>query len=189
MIDLWKHSVSTAILSRKIMETINPSQKDATYTAGLLHDIGELILFTYENKIYLEVLGELGQDDTTERTVLEESIMGFSHADLGAVLARKWNLPKTIKNAIFFHHNTSDCDSEEDYLLVAIIHVADKLCLFSGVGGTDKLPAGKTILEAIIPEAAAKLGLNEQKLEKYLKEMESIKGEAELFIESLKDRK
>ncbi|HDS05445.1 MAG TPA: HDOD domain-containing protein, partial [Deltaproteobacteria bacterium] len=148
-----------------------------------MHDIGELILFTYEPKIYIEVLDELQHEKDMARNTLEESLMGFSHADLGAVLARKWNLPRMIKNGIFFHHNTTECDTEEDALMVAAVHVADSLCLFSGVGGTDMLPEGKKIHEVVIPDALGKIGLDEEKLEKYLDEMEDIKIEAEMFIE------
>lgn len=186
MVDLWKHSVSTAIMARKIMEAINPAQKDATYTAGLLHDIGELILFTYENKTYLEVLGEIAVDDVMSRTAIEESVMGFSHTDLGAVLARKWNLPRMIKNAIFFHHNTVDCDCEEDHQIVAAVHIADKLCVFSGVGGTDQMPKGKTLKDIIIPDAITQTYIDDEKLEKYLLAMSDVKSEAEMFMEIMK---
>jgi HD-like signal output (HDOD) protein len=123
------------------------------------------------------------------RTQIEESVLGFSHTDLGAVLARKWNLPRQIKNAIFFHHNTTECDTEEDHQTVAAVHVADRLCAISGVGGTDKAPAGKTLKEIVIPDAITQLYLDDEKMEKYLWGMKDVKAEAELFMESLKDKK
>jgi len=188
MIDLWMHSVSVALMGRKLVEKSNPALKDETYTAGLLHDIGELILFTYEKNSYLEVLGEIAIDDIMSRTVIEESMLGFSHADLGAILARKWNLPRVIKNAIFYHHNIDECDTEEDHQLVAAVHVADTLCLYGKVGGTDKLGTGKTIMEAVSADAVSRLGLDEGKMNAYLKEMGDIISEAKTFVESLKDK-
>ncbi len=188
MLDLWKHSIATALTARKIIETVNPSFKDATYTAGLLHDIGELILFSYANKMYAEILEEIRIDTVMPRGGIEESIAGFSHSDLGAVLARKWNLPRTIKNAIFFHHNPADCDTEDDGQTVAAVYIADILCMFSAAGGTDTQPKGKTLMEVIFPGSIQKLGLTEEKLSWYLADMEKVRGEAEVLMESLKGK-
>jgi putative nucleotidyltransferase with HDIG domain len=181
---MWMHSIATAILSQRIMEKFNPAEKDAAYTAGLIHDIGELIIFKYEPKIFMEILENLKNEETLSRMMVEETVMGFSHSDLGAALARKWALPRPVRNAIFFHHNPAICDAENK--VVAAVHLADAICCVSGLPGTDKQPEGKNILHVFSKEAMAELNFTMDDLQFYTGVMDDIKKEADTLIESIK---
>lgn len=182
--DLWKHSLSTALMASKIMERINPENKETAYTAGLLHDIGELILIKNEREIYQNLLEEIKTEETLPRIVIEESMIGFSHADLGAALARKWNLPRQIRNGIFFHHRIED--SELENIIALVVYIADLLCGVSGFGGTDIKNHGKQIIELIDKKINSILGLKEDHYKIYLEEMEIIKKQTIELMNSLK---
>jgi putative nucleotidyltransferase with HDIG domain len=187
LVDLWKHSISSALMSQKIMEHNNPVQKDAAYTAGLLHDIGELIIFKYEPRLFYEMLSEIKAGGGLTRMVVEETMMGFSHADLGAAMARKWNLPTTIKNGIFFHHSVGD--SDVDQMVISAVNVADCFCASAGMGGTDVLPKGKKVRDIIAPEALELFKLDPKKIEDLAVEMDHIKWSAEALMDSMKGGK
>jgi putative nucleotidyltransferase with HDIG domain len=182
--ELWKHSLSTALMSSKIMERINPEMKETAYTAGLLHDIGELILIKNEKETYNNVLKEVHNEEVLPRIVVEESILGFSHADLGAALARKWSLPRHVRNGIFFHHRIND--SEPENVIASVVYIADLICSSSGIAGSDVKNSGKPVIELAGKEISSRLQFNEKIYETYLEEMKKIKNIAEELMNSLK---
>jgi putative nucleotidyltransferase with HDIG domain len=184
---MWLHSISTALLSQKIMEKFNPGEKDAAYTAGLIHDIGELIILKYEPELFDEIMSEVKDEETLSRVTVEETVMGFSHSDLGAAMARKWALPRSIKNAIFFHHNPDICDADNQ--VVAAVHLADAICCMAGIAGTDKKPTGKNLLKHFSQTAMAELKFSRDDLQYFIGLMDGIKGEAATLMESIKGGK
>jgi|GEM_PF-1594069 putative nucleotidyltransferase with HDIG domain len=187
LVDLWKHSISTALMSQKLIERVNAGEKDAAYTAGLLHDIGELIMFKYEPKLFRDTISEINNSEGINRTIIEEAAVGFSHADLGAAISRRWNLPNTIKNGIFFHHAVEDSDT--DRRVIAAVHVADCLGVLTGVGGTDKMPSGKTIKDITAPEALDILKIDAKKIDPVIAEMQQVKCSAEALMDSMEGGK
>jgi putative nucleotidyltransferase with HDIG domain len=184
MIELWEHSVATALMAGKIMEQNFPGDRDAAYTGGLLHDIGELIIFKYENELFKEVLKEIAAEDQMPRVMLEETIMGFNHADLGAAIARKWNLPRQIRNSIFYHHTVVEADTDKN--IVYAVHLADCICGIYGIGGTDIKLNGKSLGEVLAPGTLEALGLNNEKLSTLLLEMDGVKKSAGALMETVK---
>jgi putative nucleotidyltransferase with HDIG domain len=181
---MWIHSISSAILSQRMIEKVNPGEKDTAYTAGLLHDIGELIIFKYEPGYFNEILVELKNEQMLPRTTIEETIMGFTHSDLGAAMARKWSLPRAIKNAIFFHHNPAECDT--DNAVVSVVHMADVICCVSGISGTDRQPDVKDVMKFISKKAMENVNFGKAEIEYYISMMGDIRAEADKLIESVK---
>ena len=181
---MWMHSISAAILSQRMIEKVNPGEKDTAYTAGLLHDIGELVIFKYEPGYFNEILGELKNEQMMPRMTIEETIMGFTHSDLGAAMARKWLLPRAIKNAIFFHHNPADCDTDNS--VVSVVHMADVICCVSGISGTDRQPDVKDVMKFISKEAMGNVRFGNAEIQYYISMMADIRAEADKLIESVK---
>lgn len=164
--ELWRHSQACAIASRLIARRCRFGNLDVAYTAGLLHDIGKVILNRYMKEAYREVV-ELVTSEEIPFMTAEDQILGFNHAVVGARLAEKWSLPPQLVEAIEKHHQPGQ-DSEEQKL-TAIVHLADAICLSMGIGiGVDGL------LYPVYPESLALLGLSESDLEAIISEMSDL---------------
>ncbi len=102
--DLIEHSVKVARGAQAILvsETGDKIKGKEAYTAGLLHDIGKLILLKYPK--YMEECFKNGTSSYSD----EYDKLGTSHAEVGAYLLRLWNLPERIINAVAMHHNDLD---------------------------------------------------------------------------------
>lgn len=161
---IWKHSLATALISSLIIEELCPADKETAYIAGLLHDIGELILLKYEPEIYINLIKEIKLDPEMPGIITEESIIGFTHADLGAEVTKKWNLPREIKNIVFFHHNSSEAD--QDRRLIECIRLADLLTSVIKCGGTDIENTIETASKLITSDMKTLLKLDPVKIKK-----------------------
>ena len=134
--DLWRHSISTAQAARFLADRagVHP---DEAYVAGLLHDIGKIVLDQYMQEEFGEAM-----DLTRERGVpfdeAERRVFGVDHAEIGGALAEHWDLPSMLVEAIRYHHRPLEAGVAP--ALTAAIHVADIVCLELGVGlGRDGL--------------------------------------------------
>jgi putative nucleotidyltransferase with HDIG domain len=147
--DLWKHSYGTAMASRYIAKRSRYKAIEVAYTAGLLHDIGKVILNKVMNEIYQDVVEEAIQKQISFLEA-ENRVLGFNHAVIGSGLARKWKFPADIVEAIAFHHNPGE--AEKDRFLTAFVHISDALCSSMGLGvGADGMlyPVSKSAMELL----------------------------------------
>ncbi len=119
----WAHSVNTAIGARYLAAQSTIEHHDAAYTAGLLHDIGELVVYSK----LVDEAESLAQQRILKPQVplhqLEREALGFDHTEVGDALAEQWQLPEILRQCIRAHH-------EPDRLaycprLVYAVHVAD----------------------------------------------------------------
>lgn len=134
--DLWKHSLCCAMASEIIANECNSVVKDKAYIAGLLHDVGKLIL-AHNVEDELIKITEVVEKEQVSFDVAEEKVIGFSHALLGAKVLQKWHFPEEIVNAIEFHHKP---DNAQNFDLASIVHIADVASLMLGLGlGVDGL--------------------------------------------------
>lgn len=132
---LWEHSLRVAIAA-KHLATYSKKEisKGVAYSAGILHDIGKVILSAYLKPEDVHVF--LGQDSFLKA---ETETVGIDHCQVGAELAKKWKFPESIAEAIAYHHDPSKA-SEENKHLVYIVHLADMIAMIDGVGtGVDTL--------------------------------------------------
>ena len=127
---IWRHSIATAILSREILTMTHGVREDDTYyIAGLLHDIGKLVMLN----AYPDCLKQsLEFEETDPRTFLERErkTFGFTHADLGAIYLERNGLTSEIVEAVLFHHEPDKGFHEPNY--AAGIEVADLLARYAG---------------------------------------------------------
>ncbi len=132
--DLWQHSIAVAGAAREIAKNKGFELAEEAYTAGLLADIGKLafeILLRDVDLTKPEWQGKAFSD-------LEEQFFGIDHAVLGAELARRWNLPPRLLDAIEHHH--APASSKEGRALAYAVHLADYTIMIMGIGiGRDGL--------------------------------------------------
>ncbi|MDP3450267.1 MAG: response regulator [Anaerolineaceae bacterium] len=104
--NLWDHSLRVASCSRAITASTISDKKviAGAFTAGLLHDIGKLILGTTTPSFYSS-LSDIKSDDPIQYIVHEKKEFGSTHAEIGAYLLGSWGLPQDIINAVLLHHS------------------------------------------------------------------------------------
>jgi putative nucleotidyltransferase with HDIG domain len=135
--ELLRHSVWTALAAEEFSRQLHLRTPDLLFTAGLLHDVGKVVLDPYVAKMKVQLDEESNVGTTTYQDV-ERAVLGFSHADIGAMLMQRWHFPKELEAMVRLHH---DPVSAGDYFEVTmVVHLADMLAYSSGVGtGIDGL--------------------------------------------------
>ncbi|MCH8204242.1 MAG: HDOD domain-containing protein [Candidatus Hydrogenedentes bacterium] len=100
---LWRHSLLVAGIAKKLGAHLGLSHQGEDFIAGLMHDIGKLVLWKYLGQEYKEIY-ERAKREGIPLHQLEEDALGFNHADVVAALAEAWNLPETLIFALGAHH-------------------------------------------------------------------------------------
>lgn len=130
-IRFWKHSIAVAMTCESIAkhllryESIDPGE---VFCAGILHDIGKLIIGVYSPDLIKIVYDQVHKNNTPY--YLNED-QDTSHEILGALIAKKWNFPTSLINAIKFHHAPMRAEYFEK--TVAIVHIADCMMHILGI--------------------------------------------------------
>lgn len=129
---LWEHSFATAIFAEKMVQSLRVRGREEAFTAGLLHDMGKVVLGTFievdDHPIKELVALEGLPFDEAERRVL-----GMDHAEVAAELLASWNLPEEVVAAARWHHNPAVAEQHQQ--IVDIVHLADALAMRAGWGG------------------------------------------------------
>ncbi len=129
---LWEHSIATAICAEQLVETLDLRNLDEAFTAGLLHDLGKVVLGTF-----VEIDDHLIKENVTKNGLsfneAEQMILGIDHAEVAAELLLSWNLPESVVASARWHHQPHLAD-EKHRTLIDLIHVADHLCMTYGFG-------------------------------------------------------
>ncbi len=122
--ELWRHSLGTGLCAKAIAKMENWGQEviEEVFTAGLLHDVGKLILVDKFPAKCLEVVKRI--NDETHLYEAELDIFGTTHAQVGAYLLGIWGLSGEIIKAVAWHHTPSSCPSPFPSVLAAV-HLAD----------------------------------------------------------------
>jgi putative nucleotidyltransferase with HDIG domain len=137
MANFWRHSLLCALTSRHLAGEAGRCDRDALFTAGLLHDIGELVIFNRLPEQAKEALMlVLDSQDEVAVNQAERQVMGFDHAEVGGALARQWNLPPLLEECIAFHHDIAAAKRHPRE--TALVHIGNILALMAEVGTLDK---------------------------------------------------
>lgn len=122
---LWKHAGLTNKLTLIIYkELLGKKIPDIASTAGLLHDIGRVVLLKQFNLEYIKILEELQCRPERSFREVEEEVLGISHQEVGGYLLDWWGLPQKIVEAALFHHDPLN-ENVVDKELVSVVHLAD----------------------------------------------------------------
>jgi putative nucleotidyltransferase with HDIG domain len=133
----WEHSIGTAHFSELIASELQLLKNENYYIAGLLHDIGKLLIFhVYPDKFEDIVLNQLISDLTNYES--EQEILGVDHTEIGFYLSESWKFHKEINNSIGYHHKM--LGSRMD-LVTTIVSIANVFAKNSGLC----LPWDKTV--------------------------------------------
>lgn len=120
--DFWMHSVSVGVISKYLSQKRLFKAPEVSFTGGLLHDIGKVVLALYFGDLF-SLVWVSAEENQLSFYDAEEKEIHITHAQIGAYLAKKWNLPAELWAAIQGHHHvTKDSDAFD---LLSTIHTAD----------------------------------------------------------------
>jgi HD-like signal output (HDOD) protein len=128
----WLHSAGCGEIARAISIRLKLRLNSEGFTAGLVHDIGKIILDQYFHDEFMEAL-KRSHEQKVSMIEAEDSVLGVNHSELGSWLAEIWSLPKNICDAIAYHHQPETVTGESRQL-VALINLADMFCQHAGIG-------------------------------------------------------
>lgn len=136
MDNFWRHSLFCAVIARIMARRAGKCDPEAVFTAGLLHDIGELIIFNRMPEQAKEAL-MLVLDSVDDLPVFEaeRQVMGFDHGQVGVELASQWKLPPLLSECIGFHHSVSEAQHYPRE--VALVHLANIFALMAELDTLD----------------------------------------------------
>lgn len=172
----WKHSFMVGIASRMVAQIYRKKRlvdMETAFSAGLLHDVGKLILEQYSNEEYLPVL-KAAREQRIPLVVAEKSMLGLTHADVSGMLVDKWQMPNELRGPIVYHHGPAEEKASQE--LASIIHFANHLCHLKGSGCMQE-----EVYAPFQSDAEAFLGLGRTQ-DELLAELETHVQEAEPFF-------
>ncbi len=161
--ELWLHGAACGVASRLIARRSGRAA-DPLFTAGVLHDVGRLVLLMLEPRLTRRALLE-AQRDRAPLSEVERRVFGFDHATLGATLLEHWGLPGTLTATAGYHHHPSAAPRHAD--LAAVVHLADAMVHVLGLGAS-----GESLVPPVEPAAWELVGLTSPDLELLVEEVE-----------------
>ena len=138
----WRHSLYTGLIARILAKQIGVLHPERLFIAGLLHDIGSLVLYSRRTEIARDLL-LIAQGDEEMLCQAEVDTLGFSHADLGRLLLDQWRLPEALQEAVGYHHDPAAAESAQ--LEAALVHLANNLANCSLIGAFCEDPTGSSV--------------------------------------------
>ncbi|MBA7622603.1 hypothetical protein ES703_29981 [subsurface metagenome] len=111
MRDLWQHSYKTAFYAYNLAKSFRRKKDilDDVYVGGILHDLGQIIMASLHPDL-LEHIKKFCKEKEIPAGMLENFSVGMNHAEIGALIAKKWNFPEQLVVAIRYHHNPTACE-------------------------------------------------------------------------------
>ncbi len=181
MDNFWRHSLYCALTARILARQARKCDSEAVFTAGLLHDIGELIIFNrLPGQAKEALLLVLDSVDDLPVYQAERQIIGFDHAQVGMELARQWKLPPMLEECIGYHHSVGEAKRYPRE--TALVHLAN---IFAQMAELDTLDPED--VSAVDPRAwvMSGIGADVDIIELVVREaQEEIVEVEKLFIDS-----
>ncbi|CAH2032057.1 HDOD domain-containing protein [Trichlorobacter ammonificans] len=163
-VGLWEHSLGTATAANIIARKLSLPEVEEIATAGLLHDIGKVII-GLKCADQTQRIRSLVQTDELYVSEAERAVLDTDHAEVGGWLSKSWYLPDKLCEPISCHHNVAA--SGDHRIKTSVVHLADVLVKAAGFGHS-----GDQYIPAIQPLAWETLRLNEKLLEEIVLDFE-----------------
>jgi putative nucleotidyltransferase with HDIG domain len=156
----WEHSIGSAVAAGAISKLTGLGNPEEVTAAGLLHDIGKVVLYKELPDAFGYILYRAQTENQRFRDV-ERDVLGLDHGEIAAWLVEKWNFPTCLAEPIMYHHTPALAHRARE--ATAIVHVANTLVrgLGYGSGGDARIPP-------IEPRAWARLKLTPAVLDRIL---------------------
>ncbi len=137
----WRHSVYVGVVARILAQQARANNAEMVFTAGLLHDIGCLMIYHGVPDLAQEALYS-SRKSNLPLHVAEQQVMGFDHAAVGGELMRAWHLPAPLACAVEYHHAADSKYAGNEYRAVGVVHLADALSSIAGATWTSETGSG-----------------------------------------------
>ena len=159
---LWTHSLTAAFGCKFIAEDIG-EDSNLLFTAGLLHDIGRVVLAQAKGAPYGQLLAQAAATGFSP-AVLEKNSYGFTHAEVGACLMETWKLPVPLVDSVRFHHQPAAGAAKK---------LAATVCVGNALAHLFEHPSEKlNDTHPELPSAMAALGIGSRQMEIYDEQMQ-----------------
>lgn len=152
MDSFWRHSIACGLAARVLATMRRDNNAERFFVAGMLHDIGRLILYTKLTDKSQEIL-QRAQQKPMLLYEAEREVLGFTHAVVGGLLLQTWKLPTSLEEIVMYHHNPTSATRFP--VETAIVHLSDII-----VHSMDLGTSGETYIPPLDPAAWEKLGLH-----------------------------
>jgi len=151
MKNFWRHSVACGVYARLLASEKAGVSEERLFVGGLLHDLGKLVLYRQIPFLAREAM-ELSAEKRIPICEAEREVLGFDHAQVGALLLKEWKIPAPLETAVRFHHGSAGFPSA---LEPSLLNVADTLAIAMGMG-----KSGSSVVAEIEPAAWEAAGLS-----------------------------
>ncbi len=178
--EFWRHSICVGIATYVVFQKTKNGdtplfQKDQLHLCGLLHDIGKILLEKYFHKEFMEAV-RCAREENIPLIVAEQRIYETDHTEIGAWLAKKWNMSEEIVETIRKHHHPETAD-EKWLHLVRLCHTANHICNLENLGD-----GGDTAISHFHIEVWKRLGLKVKDIENIVAEVNEQSKESETLM-------
>ncbi len=179
---LWMHSIGAAKAAQIICNRMSIGRPDVMYTAGLLHDIGKIVLSLLFPDHYSRVI-TFAASRKCRIILAEQRLLNTDHCMVGKVVCELWNLPEDLANAIFYHNDPREITGN-DLTMVRLTHLSDALARKAGIGdpGDQVVPEPSPGSLSILGNTRDKIVANYAAI---LADVTALKPEIETFFADL----
>ncbi|MCB1194949.1 HDOD domain-containing protein [bacterium] len=169
LLRIWKFSLLVSGTARSIAKHSNYPDPEEAFLAGLLHDLGRIIILKFMSKEFKEINGLVAQHGYSLLDA-EKEIIQITHTELGSYLIDSWNLPQRLKYVMQYHHTPYElddvpCDDPSILLLVKIVSLSQFLC-----ADTELSDADADVYNRLLKD----LSINDSIMTLYMDEIEKI---------------
>jgi HD-like signal output (HDOD) protein len=172
---LWEHSIGCAFACRLMVQGRKPALTEEAFLAGLMHDIGKLVLNLQLPDQFEEIV-QIVYNENRDFHETEQEILGFDHARVGALLVNKWKLSPVLEEVIGQHHVPESLTLDRPLLLY--LDLANQMCQKYGIGFQEQPD-----LDLCSTPANAILGFTESEFAEVARKLQqTLEVEMEVFI-------
>ena len=175
--NFWVHSAAVGSVTRFLTKKLKLDREEG-FTAGIVHDMGKIVLDALYSDFYGEVLSRV-EEANISLYAAEQEVMGLNHSLIGRELAETWNLPPELTEAIAFHHRPAR--AEKDPEIASLVHLGDAISRKLGAGS-----GGDATVPEPLPFALKRLNITSEQLTEWEPEMQEAMDADKAILSILK---